>query len=136
MANGRSNGSSGPYRLLPHRSPWLWAQASPQRFGKIFLPDEEIPITSTGLRPGEKIFEEMLEVLGIDKIHSVSVRYPQPDEPAGRVDPSRELRGQGDAPEVLKSLRRIVPGFTLSAADTELTRREYLLASKYVFDAK
>jgi FlaA1/EpsC-like NDP-sugar epimerase len=83
-----------------------------------YVPHEEIPITFTGLRPGEKLMEELvgegeaLEPAGVSKIFRVQ-RMPAIDfaafgEQVGALIKSAAL-GQTD--ETLVRLRRVVPTF-------------------------
>jgi FlaA1/EpsC-like NDP-sugar epimerase len=87
-----------------------------------FLPDEEIPITFVGLRPGEKLFEELV---GADEAVSASpvkkilqVEQRQPCDAAMLTLATRGLEQQalrGDTDGVLEQLRAIIPTFRLSA---------------------
>jgi FlaA1/EpsC-like NDP-sugar epimerase/UDP-N-acetylmuramyl pentapeptide phosphotransferase/UDP-N-acetylglucosamine-1-phosphate transferase len=91
-----------------------------------FVPDEDIPITFVGLRPGEKLSEELAtseEVLQPSEVEKVlRVTAPKPPAPGvlARVLELGELAalGQGDA--VLDTLCTIVPSFRaqLPAAST------------------
>jgi FlaA1/EpsC-like NDP-sugar epimerase len=84
-----------------------------------FVPDEEIPITFIGLRPGEKLTEELvghgetLEPAGIEKI--MHVRRVETFDPAYLPEQIAALvRGAalGHAGEVVAQLCGIVPTFT------------------------
>jgi FlaA1/EpsC-like NDP-sugar epimerase len=91
-----------------------------------FVPEEEIPITFIGLRPGEKLTEELvgegetLEPAGISKIFRVrwsatpdSLRLAQQVEALGRV------ALQGHFQDTISHLHRLVPTFnTAHAANT------------------
>jgi FlaA1/EpsC-like NDP-sugar epimerase len=79
--------------------------------------DDEIPIVFTGLRPGEKLFEELagdgelVDVGPVDKIQ----RIVSTMTPAGSIeDDLRELErlaAEDDADSVLLQLSRVVPAF-------------------------
>jgi FlaA1/EpsC-like NDP-sugar epimerase len=84
-----------------------------------FVPDQDIPITFIGLRPGEKLIEELvsdgetLEPAGTEKIFRV--RWPALDPGlAGRVAALIRAAGQGQSQEVVRQLRQIVPTFNPS----------------------
>ena len=82
-----------------------------------FIPDEEIPITFTGLRPGEKLYEELIginEVAGpsrIEKIHRVNSRVqPDPDFFTALEGIEKEA-AQGDVMAVRNSIKRLIPEY-------------------------
>jgi hypothetical protein len=83
-----------------------------------FVPDEEIPITIIGLRPGEKLFEELvgkgeeLEPAGMEKIFRVR-DTPDFDRDllAAQIGALIGAASIGRAKDVLQHLRRIVPSF-------------------------
>ena len=83
-----------------------------------FVPDEEIPITFVGLRPGEKLTEELVGAgeslvrAEVDKIFRV--QRPAAVDPAVLADQIRALVSaahKGHAPQVIAGLRDIVPTF-------------------------
>jgi len=83
-----------------------------------FVPEAEIPITFVGLRPGEKLYEELFgedEVARpslMELIMSVqSVRSPNGDTLAASVARLEERARQGDRTGVLAQLGEIVPNF-------------------------
>jgi FlaA1/EpsC-like NDP-sugar epimerase len=88
-----------------------------------FVPEDEIPITFIGLRPGEKLYEELagegeaLEPAGVDKISRVR-RATGLDFLKLGDDVSRliEVAGQGQSNDVLRLLRQIVPTFNPDVA--------------------
>ena len=89
-----------------------------------FVPDEEIPISITGLRPGEKLAEalvsddEAIEVSAVDKVLRVRVRASA-KAPVLTPEVLRDLERraiQGQSHAVLRLLASIVPSFR-SAAD-------------------
>ena len=82
------------------------------------VPDEDIPITFTGLRPGEKLYEELVgvdetvEPSGEAKIDRVCPQW-QPDLERLLIE-LRELEWlaeQGRTKAILALLREIVPTF-------------------------
>jgi FlaA1/EpsC-like NDP-sugar epimerase len=83
-----------------------------------FVPEEEIPITIIGLRPGEKLVEELagygevLESSDVDKVFIVR-RTEKLDAArlSAEVPSLVEMAVLGQASEVLAGLQRIVPSF-------------------------
>jgi FlaA1/EpsC-like NDP-sugar epimerase len=84
-----------------------------------FVPEQEIPISYIGLRPGEKLVEELagagetLERSSIEKIFTVQSERPL-DIARFNEDLSALIRfaTQGQPRNVIGQLRRIVPTFT------------------------
>lgn len=83
-----------------------------------FLPEEEIPITFTGLRPGEKLFEELIGVdeiaqpSGIEKIVQVQAsNLPEANLLMSRIAILERLAQEGDAKKVLDYLPTLVPTY-------------------------
>ncbi len=83
-----------------------------------FVPDEEIPITFVGLRPGEKLFEELVgqnETIvpsGIQSIRKVRpLLVPDPPVLYRQIDELERLAMSGDVDRVIAQLRVIVPEF-------------------------
>ena len=82
------------------------------------LPDEEIPIVFTGLRPGEKLSEELVGTdetvvpSGVDKIFQVQAGWlPEPEGLAHQLTLLERLAVQGQAQAVLDFLQEAVPTF-------------------------
>ncbi len=87
-----------------------------------FVPDEEIPIRFIGLRPGEKLSEELVgadetvELPVVDKIlHVRAGGLPDPGAFALEVAKVEELAAQGDTKGVAQSLRELVPTYRPAA---------------------
>ena len=85
-----------------------------------FVPDEEIPITFVGLRPGEKLFEELVgpneEVCRspVEKVLQVSPRnLPNPEQLAQQVSLLERLARAGDSAAVVKQIGVIVGEFNM-----------------------
>jgi FlaA1/EpsC-like NDP-sugar epimerase len=82
-----------------------------------FVPDEEIPIAFTGLRPGEKLYEELVginEAAGpsrIEKIHRVSSRTPPDPDFFSALEVIEAQATQGDVKAVRESLKRLIPEY-------------------------
>jgi FlaA1/EpsC-like NDP-sugar epimerase len=84
-----------------------------------FVPDVEIPIVFSGLRPGEKLFEELvgsderIEPAGVDKILRVRSAAAQLDlgHLVSQIAKLERLAFNGDATATLRQLRCIVPAF-------------------------
>jgi FlaA1/EpsC-like NDP-sugar epimerase len=92
-----------------------------------FVPEDEIPITFTGLRPGEKLYEELVginETAGpsrIEKIHRVTSRVaPDPDFFTALEVVERQA-AQGDVAGVRESLKVLIPEYA-NPMDTESPR--------------
>jgi hypothetical protein len=82
-----------------------------------YVPDEEIPITFTGLRPGEKLYEELVginEVAGpsrIEKIHRVSSRTPPDPDFFVSLEAIEAQAAEGDVKAVRASLKQLIPEY-------------------------
>lgn len=98
-----------------------------------YIADVEIPISFTGIRPGEKLFEELVgmdetvESCVVENISRVRPRDPVlAAETARRAANMRHLSDGADGSEVIKWLRRMVPtyrpvGHWADAAELTLT---------------
>jgi FlaA1/EpsC-like NDP-sugar epimerase len=87
-----------------------------------FVPEEEIPITFVGLRPGEKLVEELvglgeaLEPSEISKVFRVRATDVGDAQRVGeQVDALVRAAVQGDVSETIALLTRVVPTFTRPA---------------------
>ncbi|HEY6007461.1 MAG TPA: nucleoside-diphosphate sugar epimerase/dehydratase [Geobacteraceae bacterium] len=84
------------------------------------IPYEDIDIVFTGLRPGEKLFEELLiDGEGIvptthDKIRIAASVGSDLRQVTAELDQLAQLAGQGDVAGIVHSLRRLVLDFTPS----------------------
>jgi FlaA1/EpsC-like NDP-sugar epimerase len=84
-----------------------------------FVPGEEIPIQFTGIRPGEKLFEELLttqEGISVTQYEGILVaRPPEPDLAAlpRQVDELVALACSGAVAEVRRKIAQIVPEYQL-----------------------
>ena len=83
-----------------------------------YVPDEEIPITFIGLRPGEKLREElrgMDETVGATSVHNVmrvqSAWIPAFDTLSRQISDLEHLAIKGQPADVIKMLFEIVPTF-------------------------
>jgi FlaA1/EpsC-like NDP-sugar epimerase len=83
-----------------------------------FIPEQEIPITFTGLRPGEKLSEQLtgsdesIEPSGVNGIWRVrGSEHPDPAMLEARLSELECLAEQGDSTAVLHHLNAIVPTF-------------------------
>jgi FlaA1/EpsC-like NDP-sugar epimerase len=86
------------------------------------VPDKDIPIVITGLRPGEKIDEELMTAEEAarsrevrPKVRSVESAPPPPDL-MERIDRLHAVACAGDRDAVLVALRAVVPGYAPAAA--------------------
>jgi FlaA1/EpsC-like NDP-sugar epimerase len=81
-----------------------------------YIPEMEIPIVYTGLRPGEKMFEELLTE-DEEQTHSVRnrikvARSPKPPlDLHARLEELRRLADQGDQRGILSALGQLIPTF-------------------------
>ena len=84
-----------------------------------FAPDDDIPLTFIGLRPGEKLFEELVgstetvEPSTIEKVSKVTSHdLPAPAWLSAQVRALEHYARQGNSTAVMRGLSTIVPGFT------------------------
>jgi FlaA1/EpsC-like NDP-sugar epimerase len=92
-----------------------------------FIPEEEIPIVFTGMRPGEKLFEELVgadecvESTGVEKILRVrpSRTHVEFRQLVAQIAKLERVAFDGDIVATLRQLKHIVPAFSsdLSAAE-------------------
>jgi len=81
-----------------------------------FEVDEDIPIVFTGLRPGEKLYEELqaedeeLSATFLDRIKILRSANGQPDMTAALGEIER-LVAQGDSPALVRLLCRLIPNY-------------------------
>jgi FlaA1/EpsC-like NDP-sugar epimerase len=83
-----------------------------------FEPDVDIPIVFTGLRPGEKIFEELtysdavVETAACDRLFIVRRKqFFSPLELRSIINDFADLVESGDNRSVISTLERVVPAF-------------------------
>ena len=93
------------------------------------IPDEDIQIEFTGLRPGEKLYEQLLDETEVAKPSEIEqvFRVTGPalqngEEYYRELTRLEELAARGEAAEVTAALAHIVPGFRQHARKSE--RRE------------
>ncbi len=86
-----------------------------------YKPDEDIDITFVGMRPGEKITEELLteseglRKTDVGKIFAASPDVVPIDKVESYIDRLRNAAEQGDKDHIVELLKEIVPGYrTLS----------------------
>ena len=93
-----------------------------------FIPDEEVLVVFTGLRAGEKLYEELVgsdesaEPAGVEKLQRI-VANATPDESTFELE-LRQLEAaafRADDAAVTAILQRVVPTFTPTSADTTAT---------------
>jgi FlaA1/EpsC-like NDP-sugar epimerase len=93
------------------------------------VPDEDVKIVYTGLRPGEKLHEELLTEQE-ERTHAVRDRIlvasspPPPCDLSTRLAELRKIADEGDRHEVLDALRSLVPTFTVTPGVPVAVRRE------------
>jgi FlaA1/EpsC-like NDP-sugar epimerase len=83
-----------------------------------FVPSKDIPITFTGLRPGEKLYEELIdrdeavEACGVTKIQRVQPLWlPELTAFSGQLDELERLAEQGEGEALRAALRKAAPTF-------------------------
>jgi FlaA1/EpsC-like NDP-sugar epimerase len=82
-----------------------------------FVPDEDIKIVYSGLRPGEKLYEEVLSDLENtdptkhDRIRIAHVRQYSYDDACRFVQELGDLSREVRIPEMVKMMKKIVPEF-------------------------
>jgi FlaA1/EpsC-like NDP-sugar epimerase len=93
-----------------------------------FIPEVEIPIAFIGLRPGEKLYEELVgpdeiaEFSGIGKVMGVRpVVMPVPQALAQERARLEDAAQRNDTRSVLEHLGRLVPAFDTGRPDAEAT---------------
>jgi FlaA1/EpsC-like NDP-sugar epimerase len=92
-----------------------------------YVPDEEIHIEFIGLRPGEKLYEELVgmhEVAGpsnIDKIHRVTSRMKPDPHFFTQLERIETQAAEGDIAGVRASLKQLIPEY-FNPADVAATQ--------------
>jgi FlaA1/EpsC-like NDP-sugar epimerase len=91
-----------------------------------FVPNLEIPIVFTGLRPGEKLHEELMteEEERTQRAHNRILVAESPLPPADLRERLAELRKLADVGEpvaLLRAMRELVPSYRTPEADTSTT---------------
>jgi len=82
-----------------------------------FIPDEDIKIEYIGLRPGEKLYEELLNdkektlPTQHEKITVATVRQYQMDTVIGTIDQMIEFSQNVNIKEAVKTMKKLVPEF-------------------------
>lgn len=83
-----------------------------------YVPDEEMPIVFTGLRPGEKLYEELVgsdetvEAGAVEKIQRVCPRWrPDWSSVTAKINLLERVAEQGDRAMILATLQEIIPTF-------------------------
>ncbi len=80
-------------------------------------PGKDIKIVETGLRPGEKLYEELLnnheQIIATNhkKIMIAKVRLYDYDDVCSRLKTLRETADRGDTPEAVAQMKRLVPEY-------------------------
>jgi hypothetical protein len=83
-----------------------------------FVPDEEIPIVFVGLRPGEKLFEELVGIgetarpSKVDKIMRVTSRTAPDPGLFVHLDALERQAADGDTGAVMNALKALIPEYS------------------------
>lgn len=91
-----------------------------------FDPDKDIPIVYTGLRPGEKLYEELLSnkentlPTAHNKIRVAKVREYNYSEIVKELNELNELAALVNIPEMVKMMKNIVPEFISKNSEFEI----------------
>jgi FlaA1/EpsC-like NDP-sugar epimerase len=89
-----------------------------------FVPEQDIPIVFTGLRPGEKLYEDLVadhestEPSGVEKI--TKIRQSEEPDPAlldAHLATLRRIADNHDPGELLKAIQALVPTYLPSTPD-------------------
>jgi FlaA1/EpsC-like NDP-sugar epimerase len=91
------------------------------------VPDVEIPIVYTGLRPGEKLFEELLteeeeETAQVRNRINIAKSPPPPPDLAMRLHSLQELAQAGAREELLDAIQDLVPTYRRTPGQPMKTR--------------
>jgi len=87
-----------------------------------FVPDADIPIVYTGLRPGEKLSEDLLwpdetkEESGFPGIWAVKAQMPDAGEAERRVEYIRRM-AEEDPDTIQEHIAKVVPGYRSGASE-------------------
>jgi FlaA1/EpsC-like NDP-sugar epimerase len=80
------------------------------------IPGEEVPIVFTGLRPGEKLCEELLtgdeeRTVQVRNRISIATCPPPPPDLARRLSWLRQYADEGDRERLLEAIQQLVPTY-------------------------
>ncbi|MBI4773105.1 MAG: polysaccharide biosynthesis protein [Deltaproteobacteria bacterium] len=92
-----------------------------------FVPEKDVPIAFTGLRPGEKLYEQLMteEEESTYRVDSKIFVACSPEPPADFVEVIEELIAvaeRGEDEEVLALLKKLVPSYSPGGEGTPATR--------------
>ena len=97
-----------------------------------FMPEDEIPITFVGLRPGEKLVEELIgadermEQSAIEKVFCVQpLKAPMFDHLSAQIRNLEMSAAAGEVESCVRQLREMVPTFQHDAATAYVPDAEY-----------
>lgn len=88
-----------------------------------FVPNEDIKIVFTGLRPGEKLFEELFdrdEEMIPSRIEKLRMARPKPigkEALASAIEELKSIAERNAQEEVESALKKIIPGFRTASSD-------------------
>ncbi len=122
--NPKTNKDDGPIFVLDMGEPIKIDEVARQMIRLAgYVPDQDIKIVYTGLRPGEKMYEELFntgESIKPTELEGIQIAEPDPIERQVLIKAIKDLEAAArinDEAWIMRLLRQYVPGYTNEAAD-------------------